>query len=84
MLPQTINTAIVSPKARDMARTIAAIIPGNAFLTTTNFVVCHFVAPNESDASLSSFGIAAKTSRRILMIKGNVIMDKTIPPASTL
>jgi len=39
------KTAIVSPKALDNARTVAAIMPETDFLRITFFTVCHLVAP---------------------------------------
>src|SRR5690606_11940681 len=81
---QTIKTAIVSPNALDTASTMAAMIPGIAFLKTTFLMVSHFVAPNESDASRSSFGMVCKTSTIILTISGNIITANTIPPAKTV
>src|SRR5665647_259891 len=83
-LPQTINTAMVSPKARDTARITAAKIPGKVLRRITNLLVCHLVAPNERAASLNSRGTAEKISTNKLMSNGKIITPNTIPPANTV
>ncbi|MND61233.1 hypothetical protein D3C80_524850 [compost metagenome] len=82
-LPQTINTAIVSPNAREVDKTIAAIIPGFAFLRITCFMVSHFVAPKDKEAAFNSYGIVWSTSTIIEIIIGKIMTANTIPPANT-
>ena len=82
ILPQTIKTAIVSPKAREVVNTIDAIIPGKVFLITTCLLVCHFVAPSAKAASLSSFETELKISTNKLVNNGKIIIHKTTAPAN--
>src|SRR5659263_736276 len=79
--PTTISTAMVSPNALEKPRTIAANIPGLAFLRTTCFIVCHFVAPRDRETSLMSWETLLKTSPVTEIIIGKTIMERTIPPA---
>ena len=75
---------MVSPKALDTANITAAKIPGKVLRKITCLLVCHLVAPNESEASLNSRGTAEKISTNKLMSKGNIITPNTIPPANTV
>src|SRR5690606_3733844 len=83
ILPQTINTAIVSPKALETAKTIAAIIPGVAFFKITCWIVSNFVAPSDKETARNSLGIVWSTSTIILTIIGKIITASTIPPENT-
>ena len=51
VLPATMITAIVSPIARPMPKTIAAIIPDFTSGNTMCQVVCHWVAPKAKEPS---------------------------------
>ena len=75
-------TAMVSPKALEMASTTPAKIPALDFLNTTFRVVSHFVAPRDNDASRKSCGVLSIISKKILIINGKIITANTIPPAN--
>ena len=62
VLPMSICTAIVSPTARAMARTMDVMTPGMADGRTTWIIVCHHVAPSASEASSSGRGTAERAS----------------------
>jgi len=66
-LPMTIKTAIVSPIAFPIPKTIAANIPERALGNITFFIVCNCVAPRASEPSLYSFGTARIESSDMLM-----------------
>ena len=70
-------TAIVSPIALDNANTTAAKIPDIDFFSTTLLVVCHWVAPNDIDASLRSCGTDEKISTNRLTMIGRTITQST-------
>ena len=74
--PMTILTAIVSPNALPNPRNIAASTPGPAARKMTFFIVSHFVAPTESDASFKAIGTELNDSRHNDMIIGKTIIDK--------
>ena len=76
--PATIITAILSPINLPIARMILVSIPGLAIGSSTFLIVCHFVAPNASDASLYDCPIASSESQLNVIIVGIIITDKII------
>ncbi len=69
-LPTTINTASVSPNAREKASTTAAQMPASPRRRTTHQVVSQRVAPRENSASRSSRGTLRSTSSVTATISG--------------
>ena len=81
-VPTASVTAIVSPTARDRARTILANIPESDAGIITRAVVSIRVAPNAREPSLNSFGTARKASSDKLAISGRIMTPTTIAPLS--
>src|SRR5699024_7992267 len=84
VLPAASDTIIVSPIAREMAKTIDAIIPEVAAGKTTFIATSNFVAPKPSAPSLILFGTDDIASSLILEIKGIIITPTTIPGLTEL
>jgi hypothetical protein len=71
-------TAMVSPNARPKPRSIAAITLGAEARKTTFFIVSHFVAPMDSEASFKEMGIASKDSMHNDIIMGKTMIERII------
>lgn len=82
--PITICTANASPKALAIPRMTAVNSVGNAAGIRTLRMVCHLVAPNAYEPSRRFFGNELIASVAILVMVGNIIMDRTTVPASKL
>src|SRR5271157_1002270 len=76
--PRSMTTAMVSPMARMIPRTTAVIIPEDATGTTTFFIVSHFVAPREIDASLYSLGTELRASTDSDVMVGRIMIESTV------
>jgi hypothetical protein len=83
-LPMTIIIAIVSPMARPMPSTIPATIPERAAGSWTCHIICHWVAPIASAASLYPLGTARRLSSLMLMMVGSTIAMSTREAARIL
>ncbi len=70
--------AIVSPNALPNPSKIAEKIPGAEALKTTFFIVSHFVAPTDNDASFIAIGTASNDSTQRDMIIGKTITERVI------
>ncbi len=84
LLPITIVTAMVSPKARPRPNMDAPNMPEVPYGNNTFQMVSHCVAPSARDASRCECGMASRTSRVTDVIVGMIIMDKIKPAASRL
>jgi len=62
LLPMTIATAMVSPRALPNPRSMAEMIPGPAALNRVFFIICHLVDPKDKEISLNSTGKARNDS----------------------
>src|SRR6056297_777696 len=68
--PATINTTMVSPMARDMPRIIPVLTPDREAGMITRIMLSQWVAPNASEASLSSGATLAMASSEIVLMVG--------------
>src|SRR4029077_8646011 len=73
----TIVTAMVSPRARPSASTVAPKIPARAVGRITRHVVSHQVAPNATDDSRRPRGAARITSRETADSGGRILIAHT-------
>ena len=83
-LPQTIITAIVSPRARLIAKTRVAMIPAILLRRTINLIFCQEVEPRARLDSRMLTGTLANSSVKRLVISGMTITPRTMPPAKTV
>jgi len=75
---------MVSPKALDTAKMTAAKMPGAVFRSKIYLLVCHLVAPSESEASFNSLGTAPNISQNRLTKRGKIMTPRTMPPANVV
>ena len=83
-LPETMMTAMASPRARPTPSTTAAAMPLRAAGTETRNQVSSFVAPRAREASSYSGGTASSAVTETLMMEGRIITASTRIPASKL
>ena len=83
-LPTTIMTAIVSPTARPMAKTMEAMMPDLAAGSTTRQMVCQCVAPRARAPSRYDLGTERMASSDMLTTLGKIMMPSTSDPARML
>src|ERR1017187_8877999 len=84
VLPITMVTAMVSPRARASARKMDPMMPVEALGITTRQMVCHWLAPRARDASRWSRATESRTSRETEMMKGTIMIDNTMPAEKIL
>jgi hypothetical protein len=72
-------TAIVSPIARPRPSIDAPTMPAREYGRTAIRIISHRVAPSASDASLSSGGTVAITSREIALTIGTIMIARMSP-----
>ena len=72
-------TAIVSPIARPRPSIEAPTIPEREYGSTAMRIISQRVAPSASDASLSSAGTVAMTSREIALTIGRIMIARISP-----
>ncbi len=82
LLPITMVTAMVSPKARLSPKIAAPAIPGLAGLSTAIRIVSHFVAPRAYAASRWVCGVVINISVQTEVIIGVIMMASMMPAAS--
>ena len=73
---------MVSPIALMMPSTIAAMMPDEPTGRTTFFIVSHFVAPREMDASLYSLGTDLIASTESEVIVGSIMIERIVDASS--
>src|SRR6202043_3127886 len=79
VLPMTMVTAMVSPRARASAKKIEPMMPVRANGTTTFQVDSQRVEPRARAASRWSRGTESRTSRETEMMYGMIMMARTTP-----
>ena len=79
VLPAASETIIVSPIAREIAKTIDAMIPDVAAGNTTLVATSNFVAPKPKAPSRILLGTEDIASSLILEIRGMIMIPTTIP-----
>ena len=82
--PPASDTIIVSPMARETAKTTEAMIPDNAAGKITFSETSNFVAPKAKAPSLIEFGTELIASSDKDAIIGKIIIPTTIPGLSAL
>jgi hypothetical protein len=82
--PAAISTIIVSPIARLMPRTKAAMIPERPAGTTTRVEISYFVAPRAAAPARKDCGTAYMASSEMDATVGRIMMPMTRPADSAL
>ena len=84
MPPAAMSTIIVSPTARLMPRTKAAMIPERPAGTTTRVEISYFVAPRAAAPSRRDRGTAYMASSEMEATVGRIMMPITRPAERAL
>lgn len=74
----------VSPAARSNPKMTPVNMPGKACGRIILRIVCHFVAPTETLTVRNACGTDLNASSVVLIITGNVIMERVRDPANML